>query len=720
MSRIGLDVVVNDKTAAALGNINKRIKGIDDQMDSINKRGSLLVKTLIGIASGVVVKSIINTTARFQDLRIALNSVTGSAEKGAEAFDYIKQFATTSIFTVDDLTETFIKLQASGITPTTKLLTMFQDVASVTADRMGTLQAITDLYSRTTAGGLGLFELQRLGDRGIPVFDILQEKLGLTRKEVTNFGKDVEGTQKILRALEEGFQQRFGGATAALTGNLSQAFSNLEDALDTAKSSLGEGFAPILREVTLDLTDFIVENDKLIKEIGEDLGSALRSTVDILKILIENWQVFSSAVGVFLGYKLAASINAATAAMVLFNQAVRANELIQLGKLGGRGAALVAQLFQLLDKQLIETNQTFETFVGTGEEFLGIFNTGTVRKVQMLKEEFQDMELDKFNRQLMDSRAGNETLRLLQINTKLLTDELNKGVTGIDNFRAAQDEMIEVGTSMGEILNHQYEYTNELNEALEDCYENLEEVNTELGRLAGANKKLTVEQQRTIDKTKTFGEVFREENARISESFMPVQDSVRLVMATVDTFKQGVGDAFADAILGARSFNDALTDVGRAIIRQLVSGLIQIGLEVFVFDVIRQKVGQVRKEQDKLNASLGVELGLRTALAFFGGGGGGSFFGGFFADGGPVGANKPIIVGEQGPELFVPNSSGNIVPNGQLTQTTEQSGDGDVYVNFNITTLDASGFDELLVSRRGTIVGIINEGLNRQGKRALI
>ena len=78
------------------------------------------------------------------------------------------------------------------------------------------------------------------------------------------------------------------------------------------------------------------------------------------------------------------------------------------------------------------------------------------------------------------------------------------------------------------------------------------------------------------------------------------------------------------------------------------------------------------------------------------------------------------MVGEEGPELFVPNSSGKIVPNGEMTQSTEQSGEGDVYVNFNISTVDASGFDELLVARRSTIVGIINEGLNRQGKRALI
>ena len=38
----------------------------------------------------------------------------------------------------------------------------------------------------------------------------------------------------------------------------------------------------------------------------------------------------------------------------------------------------------------------------------------------------------------------------------------------------------------------------------------------------------------------------------------------------------------------------------------------------------------------------------------------------FAANGGPVGMRKPYIVGERGPELFVPNQSGNIIPNHDL------------------------------------------------------
>jgi hypothetical protein len=54
----------------------------------------------------------------------------------------------------------------------------------------------------------------------------------------------------------------------------------------------------------------------------------------------------------------------------------------------------------------------------------------------------------------------------------------------------------------------------------------------------------------------------------------------------------------------------------------------------------------------------------------------------FRAQGGPVSAWKPYIVGERGPELWVPRSSGSIVPNHQL------GGNGVHIENLNITQTD--------------------------------
>ena len=71
------------------------------------------------------------------------------------------------------------------IQSTEDLLRTFTDAAAVTTDQVGSLTAITDLFARTTAGGLGLEDLNRLADRGLPVFDILNEKLGLSRTEIS-------------------------------------------------------------------------------------------------------------------------------------------------------------------------------------------------------------------------------------------------------------------------------------------------------------------------------------------------------------------------------------------------------------------------------------------------------------------------------------------------------------------------------------------------------
>ena len=62
----------------------------------------------------------------------------------------------------------------------------------------------------------------------------------------------------------------------------------------------------------------------------------------------------------------------------------------------------------------------------------------------------------------------------------------------------------------------------------------------------------------------------------------------------------------------------------------------------------------------------------------------GALFGGARAQGGPVNPNQAFIVGERGPELFVPPAAGNIVPNNEIT------GGGSAPANVNvINTLDA-------------------------------
>ena len=85
----------------------------------------------------------------------------------------------------------------------------------------------------------------------------------------------------------------------------------------------------------------------------------------------------------------------------------------------------------------------------------------------------------------------------------------------------------------------------------------------------------------------------------------------------------------------------------------------------------------------------------------------------FREKGGPVTQGKPFIVGERGPEMFVPNQSGNIISNDKM-------GGSPVAVTFNINTVDARGFNELLTNSRGVIVGMINSAVNETGRKAIV
>jgi len=78
-------------------------------------------------------------------------------------------------------------------------------------------------------------------------------------------------------------------------------------------------------------------------------------------------------------------------------------------------------------------------------------------------------------------------------------------------------------------------------------------------------------------------------------------------------------------------------------------------------------------------------------------------------------ANQPFLVGEKGAELFTPATAGTVTPNHQLGNKM-----GATVVNFNINTVSAKGFNELLNNSRGMITNMINQAVNEKGKANLI
>ncbi len=76
-----------------------------------------------------------------------------------------------------------------------------------------------------------------------------------------------------------------------------------------------------------------------------------------------------------------------------------------------------------------------------------------------------------------------------------------------------------------------------------------------------------------------------------------------------------------------------------------------------------------------------------------------------------VGGNTAFMVGEQGPELFVPERPGTIMP----ADDTAAMG-APITANINITALDATGVEDILMEQQGNIIGMIREAANSYGQ----
>jgi hypothetical protein len=75
------------------------------------------------------------------------------------------------------------------------------------------------------------------------------------------------------------------------------------------------------------------------------------------------------------------------------------------------------------------------------------------------------------------------------------------------------------------------------------------------------------------------------------------------------------------------------------------------------------------------------------------------------------GGNTAFMVGEQGPELFVPETPGTIVPSDE----TETMG-APLNVTFTVNAMDTIAMEDMLLNQRGNIIGMIREAANASGE----
>ena len=735
-----VEILGKDKTSQAF-------KQVTGNVDKAKQSVLTLKNAIVALGTGVAVRSIINTTARFQDLRTALSSVTGSAEAGAQAFGFISKFATQTQFGVDDLTETFIKLSAAGIKPTRELLTTFTDTAAVTTDQLGSLQAITDLFARSVSGGLGLEDLNRLADRGVPVFKILEEQLGLTRLEVSKFGQTARGAEKIRDALVQGLNKSFGGATADRVKNLSTQISNLGIAFTNAQDVLGQGLSKELGTAIDNVTDFINVNEELIRQLGEGLGKGINAGIKGVENLVENFDLLKEILIAIIGLKVAiviaqitTSVKSLTTAMALLNGVIARNPIFIIGGTAITAVALFGDKIKALRGELSDLQVEIDGNTSSLDEFkntIGELNLEqqiiqyekllSALRLQIVEQQSLVSVLEEegvISRQglgiilektdaLRDNTHENKLLFDLLTQQAYVEDQLRKLREGVTSVTDENTDSVNNNTnSLQNNINKQKESLDLIKKTLDARRQFEEETMAKIRQFDPARAEIEAEanKQVELEKLRNQGYISEQKYKVLSED-LTKQSNQRLY----ELFKQGKLDELDFARISEETKQSIFLNSARDILGQLSQTnkkAFQIYKAFAISDAIVSTYQGVAKALAK-GFPLGyIEAGITLAKGFAQVSAirSQSFQG--RALGGRVQEGKQYMVGEQGAEMFIPDQSGTIVANKDLRGATN--------INITINANDTEGFDDLLVKRRSTIINVINDALNSQGREAII
>ena len=720
---------------------NRSIKQSKAQVDNFSSGASASISRVgaafAALGAGAVIKSITQTGAAFQDLQNSLNVVFGGIGAGAAAFERVQGFAASTQFSVQTLTQAFVQLKGAGVEPTEELLQTFADTASVTTDQMGTFQAALDLVSRSTAGGLGLEDLNRLADRGIPVFQILQERIGKSRLEISEFGKTAEGANTIIDALLAGLQEDFGGALKSQAGLLNFELNQLGDAFDKLKAALFDTFsedaAAGVKGLTAAINRLADNTDGLLQ-----LGKGLAQILTVITFFIPAARGLKAAAAAMFTLKRGSSVFAAgakgvksfTEGIKTFGKNIKSNltapmkdankAFKRLGK-DDKGKDILSDLGR---KKLIllKIGEGLLWIGGAIASFVGLKNAiqGVEEISKEANEQFEQMsryDMGGINEQLFLQR---EAARMAKEEVERLNAEYNDLTDNDTLFDMDIQKPIDKLKAFGEEIDRSKGGIDEYNRLMKLLN----------GMFADPQTIADMEERKAAldDLNNSYAELFQDKGP--SEAFLAFNEVVSSIAKNTDNYnmllerlielqttakitsdeykeaKENLDKAFTENE-GLNNFLDTLGKAQVALSEDLATAFLEGEKAGDAFkDFFKKLVTQIIADIIRLQVIQPILGALLSPFGFGFGTGGNIIKIPGKKNGGPVMPGGTYVVGEDGPELLrMGSQGGTVIPNGQ-------SMGGTTIIN-NISAIDTASFQQRLAADPEFVYNLTRVGARR-------
>ncbi|WP_207430578.1 hypothetical protein [Sabulibacter ruber] len=165
-------------------------------------------------------KGVIDVTAKFEKYEAVLTNTFGSAERAKSSMQMLTDFAANTPFSVDQLTDSYVKLANRGFTPTMQQMTKMGDLASsVGKDFDQLVEAILDAE---------MGKNERIKEFGIKGKDNRDGTMTYTFKgQSKTIKKDAASIREYMLSL--GDLKGVGGSMEAISKTLGGQLSNLGD-----------------------------------------------------------------------------------------------------------------------------------------------------------------------------------------------------------------------------------------------------------------------------------------------------------------------------------------------------------------------------------------------------------------------------------------------------------------------------------------------------------
>lgn len=203
---------------------------------------------------------------------MAFESLTGSMEMSVEMIEYLQQYAAKSTFTFEQVSQSAKTLLGYGI-DLKNISYVMQTIGDATS-AMGNTEnfdrialAIGQTLSKGTAKSE---EMLQLMEANIPVVEILSEKLGMTAQEIANIGDHSVSSVKVVNALLEGLNERYGGMSENMATTTTGLINNIKESVAYIGSQLFKPLYDSFSGMLKPISDKLSELSNVIRNAGID------------------------------------------------------------------------------------------------------------------------------------------------------------------------------------------------------------------------------------------------------------------------------------------------------------------------------------------------------------------------------------------------------------------------------------------------------------------